>query len=430
MVEALQQKSLEQSHPTTGEVILSVRNVSKRFCRDLKRSLLYAVQDISGDVLGLRSECQKLRPNEFWALKDVSFCLRRGESLGLVGKNGSGKSTLLRIIAGLIKPDSGSVEVNGRIAPLIALGAGFNPVLTGRENIYANMSILGLSKQEIDQRLDEVVEFAEIRDAIDSPVRTYSSGMAARLGFSCAIHTEPEILLLDEVLAVGDSRFQAKCCRKLHELQEKQTTFILVSHDAHTILTVCDTAVYLNRGKMVSQGETATVMKLYEEELFATENTATKSVALTADKKPGLADSGFSILAVFFRDGNGDVIETPISGEETELCIECQISQEIHNAGITASIKGLAGGGQTILLMNCLQDRTPLNFHKPGIYEIRISMPYLGLKYGKYVLDIYAKRDGLYHLDMMEEIQFSVKAKDGVNNGCFYQKRNWNIVTK
>ncbi|MEL6502772.1 MAG: ABC transporter ATP-binding protein, partial [Cyanobacteria bacterium J06623_1] len=179
---------------------------------------------------------------EFWALSDISFELKKGEALGLVGKNGSGKSTLLRIIAGLIKPDTGTVRVKGRIAPLIALGAGFNPILTGRENIYANMSILGLSKREIDERFAEVVEFAEIGEAINAPVRSYSSGMAARLGFASAIHTEPDIILIDEVLAVGDSKFKTKCYNKLHELRQKRKSFIMVSHSSHAIATVCESA--------------------------------------------------------------------------------------------------------------------------------------------------------------------------------------------
>ncbi|MEC4816626.1 MAG: ABC transporter ATP-binding protein, partial [Scytonema sp. PMC 1069.18] len=216
-----------------SDIVLSVHGVSKKFCRNLKRSLLYGVRDITSELLGLREKNDELRPKEFWALKDISFQLRRGEALALVGKNGSGKTTLLRIIAGLIKPDTGFVEINGRVAPLIALGAGFNPVLTGRENIYANMAILGLSNKEIDKRFDEVVEFAEIEDAIDAPVQSYSSGMAARLGFSCAIHTEPEILLIDEVLAVGDVKFRLKCSRKLSQLQNYGTSFILVSHNSY-----------------------------------------------------------------------------------------------------------------------------------------------------------------------------------------------------
>ncbi len=196
MINTTPAKVIEPS-PSNDEVVLSVEGVSKKFCRDLKRSLFYGVQDIAGELTGVRQKSDRLRNKEFWALDNVSFELRKGEALGLVGKNGSGKSTLLRIIAGLIKPDLGTVKVTGRVAPLIALGAGFNPILTGRENIYANMSILGLSTKEIDEKFDDVVEFAEIGEAIDAPVQTYSSGMAARLGFASAIHTEPDILLIE-----------------------------------------------------------------------------------------------------------------------------------------------------------------------------------------------------------------------------------------
>jgi len=230
------------------DAVIVVEQVSKKFCRDLKRSLFYGIQDIAADLGGWRRRSESLRQGEFWALKDVSFQLRRGEALGLVGTNGAGKSTLLRIISGLIKPDTGCVRIRGRLAPLIALGAGFNPILTGRENIYANMSILGVSTREIKQRFDQVVEFAEIWEAIDAPVQSYSSGMAARLGFACAIYTEPDILLIDEVLAVGDARFKAKCYRRLYELRQKGTSFILVNHSSQAILNTCDTAIYLSPG--------------------------------------------------------------------------------------------------------------------------------------------------------------------------------------
>ncbi|WNZ43972.1 ABC transporter ATP-binding protein [Leptolyngbya boryana CZ1] len=267
-----------QSSPTAipssaqQDVILSVDGLSKKFCRDLKRSLFYAIQDIGSELVGRKQRSSVLRPREFWALDDVSFQLKRGEALGLVGKNGSGKSTLLRIISGLIKPDRGQVEVHGRVAPLIALGAGFNPILTGRENIYANMSILGLTKQQIDGCFDQVLDFAEINDSIDAPVQSYSSGMAARLGFACAIHTEPDILLIDEVLAVGDLRFRAKCYRRLAELRDRGVAFVLVSHSSNSILSKCENAVYLSKGKLIMLSDVENFLLSHDENVVTLEN--------------------------------------------------------------------------------------------------------------------------------------------------------------
>ena len=259
-------------HSSDDDVVLSVQGVSKKFCRSLKRSLFYGVQDIASELVGVRKDNNKLRKDEFWALQDVSFELKRGESLGLVGANGSGKTTLLRIISGLIKPDTGSVKITGRVAPLIALGAGFNPILTGRENIYVNMSILGLSKEEIDERFDEVVDFAEIGDAIDAPVQTYSSGMAARLGFACAIHTEPDVLLIDEVLAVGDLSFRAKCLNKFAELKTK-VVIILVSHSMPRLSRVADCMIVMSRGKICFEGlDIAKGINVYQDTLSEKKN--------------------------------------------------------------------------------------------------------------------------------------------------------------
>jgi lipopolysaccharide transport system ATP-binding protein len=407
------------------DVVLSVNGVSKKFCRDLKRSLLYGMQDISAEVLGLRQNVDTLRAKEFWALKDVSFQLRKGEALGLVGKNGSGKSTLLRIIAGLIRPDAGSIEVNGRVAPLIALGAGFNPILTGRENVYANMSILGLTKQEIDDRFDEVIDFAEIGEAIDSPVQSYSSGMAARLGFASAIYTAPDILLIDEVLAVGDSRFRGKCFRKLHELRRKNTSFILVSHDSHTILTVCDSAVYLNLGISKAIGNTPEVMQKYEEDLFINDFNAKNGQ--TYLEQPKSEDSEFSITNIFFRNAKGKKIDSPTSGEDTYLCISCKVDQDIDNVGCSLIFNELATGGESILSMNSYNDRKLLTFTR-GEHELQIKLSHLGLRLGVYSLNIYFKRDTLYHLNMFEAFQFQVLSKEVASKSLFYQPREWLLV--
>ncbi|NJN27804.1 MAG: ABC transporter ATP-binding protein [Cyclobacteriaceae bacterium] len=229
------------------EVLVKVEGVSKKFCRDLKRSLWYGVKDISSELIG-SSKSGQLRKNEFWAVDDVSFELRRGECLGLIGHNGAGKSTLLKILNGLIKPDKGRITMHGRIGALIELGAGFNPILTGRENIYNNGAVLGFSKKEIAAKFDAIVEFAEIDDFIDTPVQNYSSGMKVRLGFAVAAQMEPDVLLIDEVLAVGDIGFQTKCFNRIMELL-KGSAVIFVSHSMPMVGRLCNGLLLMDHGR-------------------------------------------------------------------------------------------------------------------------------------------------------------------------------------
>lgn len=243
-----------KSQPDNKEVLVRVENVSKKFCRSLKKSLWYGIKDIGSELTGRKYE-HELRPDEFWSMKDISFELRRGECLGLIGRNGAGKTTLLRMLNGLIKPDRGSIEINGKVGGLIALGAGFNPILTGRENIYVNGSILGLSKAEIDAKLEEIIEFAELGEFIDAPVQTYSSGMTVRLGFAVAVVLiEPDILLLDEVLAVGDMGFVLKCFRKI-DLLIPRCAVIFVSHSMPQVSRIATDIVLLEKGQPVYQGK-------------------------------------------------------------------------------------------------------------------------------------------------------------------------------
>lgn len=246
------------------EVLVKVESVSKKFCRDLKKSLWYGVQDIGEELFGRNKAKGDLRPEEFWALKDISFELRRGECLGLIGRNGAGKTTLLRMLNNLIKPDTGRVVIRGTVGALIALGAGFNPVLTGGENIYVYGAVLGLSKDEIDAKFDEIVDFAELWDFIDSPVQTYSSGMQVRLGFSVATALEPDILLMDEILAVGDASFRNKCYKRLGQIRRNSAT-ILVSHSMEQILQNCSKCMVLEEGRVLFQGSTSTAIDLYEQ---------------------------------------------------------------------------------------------------------------------------------------------------------------------
>ncbi len=236
------------------ETLIKVENLSKKFCLDLKTSLWYGMKDMGSEMLGKKSiNHDNLRDKEFWAVKDVSFEVKRGECHGIIGRNGAGKSTLLKMLNGLIKPDQGRIEMHGRVGALIELGAGFNPILTGRENIFNNAAVLGFSKEETNQKLDAIIDFSEIRDFIDTPVQNYSSGMKVRLGFAVAAQMEPDILLIDEVLAVGDMGFILKCFNKMDELLSK-TALIFVSHNMPQVSRICSGLTVLNQGKSVFQG--------------------------------------------------------------------------------------------------------------------------------------------------------------------------------
>ncbi|MFT7689293.1 MAG: lipopolysaccharide transport system ATP-binding protein, partial [Candidatus Azotimanducaceae bacterium] len=244
--------------------LLSVESVAKKFCRSLKRSLWYGVSDIASDLLARNSDKLNLRKDEFLAISDASFGVHEGESVALIGRNGAGKSTLLKMINGLFRPDAGTITVNGRVSALIELGAGFNPILSGRENIYVNAAVLGMRKREVDRQLEEIIDFSELEEFIDSPLKNYSSGMKVRLGFAVASQLQPDLLLIDEVLAVGDAAFRAKCHRRLSKLLSQGTAFVLVSHSNHTLLATCTKGVVLDRGRVVANDNISVALSYYE----------------------------------------------------------------------------------------------------------------------------------------------------------------------
>lgn len=234
--------------------VIEFSNVSKSFPWHTGRVLLRT---------GLAQLFRGDRQKRFVALKHVSFRVERGESLGIIGPNGAGKSTLLSLVAGLAEPDEGTVTVNGRTAALLELGSGFHPDLTGRENVRLNASLLGFTRKQTEELFDRIVGFSEITDFIDEPLRTYSSGMVVRLAFSVAVHLEPEILLVDEVLAVGDAAFQAKCIEKIWELRNSGKTLLIVSHAPPALQEFCDRAIWLDRGELVMSGGVRDVTEAY-----------------------------------------------------------------------------------------------------------------------------------------------------------------------
>lgn len=228
---------------------------------------------------------RNLRYKEFWALKDVSFDITKGDRIGILGLNGAGKSTLLKCIAGVLKPAEGTVTVNGNVAPLLELGAGFDKDYSGAENIYLYGSMLGYSKAFIKEKFDEIVEFSELGEFINVPVKNYSSGMKARLGFSIATIVEPEILILDEVLSVGDAKFKKKSAAKLNGMMKQGVTVLLVSHSTEQVLSICNKAMILDHGKLLKQGDAKTICAEYEEMIGTGEKKSKEGAKKKAPKK-------------------------------------------------------------------------------------------------------------------------------------------------
>jgi len=237
--------------------VLTVENVSKQYRLHRERRLF-----------GERLRGESDESETFWALRDVSFAIKHGESFGVVGHNGAGKSSLLSVIAGTVHPSEGRVIRVGRVGGLLELGSGFHPDLTGLENIRLNASLLGMSRAELEQKLDAIIEFSELEQFINEPLRTYSSGMMGRLGFAVAVHYEPEVMLLDEVLAVGDAHFQQKCADEMKRLAESHVTFIFVSHNLAAVSNLCERSIRLDHGRLVDEGPTIDVVERYQASLL------------------------------------------------------------------------------------------------------------------------------------------------------------------
>lgn len=288
----------------SSDIAVKVENLSKCFhIYDRPRDRL--LQMFAGG--------RKQYYREFWALKNVSFEIKKGETVGIIGRNGSGKSTLLQMICGTLTPTSGTVEIQGRVAALLELGSGFNPEFTGRENVYMNAAVLGLSNEEVDACFNDIVAFAEISEFLDQPVKTYSSGMFVRLAFSVIVHVNADILVIDEALSVGDMHFQAKCMLKLKKMMESGVTVLFVSHDAGAVKALCNRAIYLERGKLVAIGPTDEVAEVYygagvksnQPVQCSPESTFTESERgfFTDDDLGGQRE--FSVRAAFHRVQNG-----------------------------------------------------------------------------------------------------------------------------
>ena len=348
---------------------------------------------------------------EFWALRDVSFEVRKGETVGIIGRNGSGKSTLLQIICGTVSPTEGTVSTHGRVAALLELGAGFNTEFTGRENVLLTAAILGFPQEIMQQRMDEVLAFSELGDFLDQPVKTYSSGMQARLAFSVAIHVDPEILIVDEALSVGDARFVAKCMRRIKQIQDRGATILFVSHDVGSVRTLCQRAIWLDSGKLVEDGDVFPISGRYMEMMFRDEETAeqgppkalevpAKTVEQSDDAPATSADAPAAhgldarpvthwgshrgvILAASVCDAQGMRRDTIAWGEPMEVLIDVRVPADIprEHLSLAFSIKDLRG---TDLLVSTTHDQ---GTHLPETESFRVRFRMDNhLVTGKYLL--------------------------------------------
>jgi ABC-type polysaccharide/polyol phosphate transport system ATPase subunit len=353
---------------------IDVDGVSKKFRMYKERN-----QSLKASLMRGR----RARYDEFWALRDVGFEIPHGSTFGLIGENGSGKSTLLKCLARILVPDSGSVRVNGSVAALLELGSGFHPELTGRENVHLNGSILGLSKREIERKFDEIVDFAGIEQFIDQPVKNYSSGMYVRLGFSVAINVDPDILLVDEVLAVGDAAFQAKCMEKFADFRADGKTVVLVSHAMGTMRTMCDHAAWLDHGRLVKSGP---AMSLVDD--YVDETRADRVDEPTGEHEAGRHGSGeATVERVELLDGGGrhttavhtgspatvrvhyrahTPVERPVFGLALEN-IDGVYVWAFHTRDAGLDVPRIAGAGY----IDCTIPRLPL---QPGTFDVVASV--------------------------------------------------------
>jgi len=382
-----------------AEPVVIVEGVSKKFARSLRKAMWYGLCDMFSLALiphrfrsngfGARvvdagrdgaaapaTRAPSLRQTEFWALKDVSFSLHAGECIGVVGANGAGKSTLFSVLSGIYGPSEGRVEIRGQLQALIALGAGFHPMLTGRENIYISAAVFGLTGAQIDQLLDRIIDFAELGDFIDAPVRSYSSGMLVRLGFSVAAYLDPDILLIDEVLAVGDSKFQVKCQDFTRKLWNSGKAIMLVSHYMHNIQGMCTKAIWLNQGRLMASGDVYEVTEMYQRHLF-------QSGGMT-DFRVKEATGGFAafIEQVDLQDESGRVLEAVDADQPFRVRINLNAAVPFACGRLYLCLISLAEN-ISVFAANMLEDGKAMVVGQ-GRNEVGLHLPGLPLRSGLY----------------------------------------------
>ena len=377
----------------------SVRDLVNRSLGNLKRTLVgTSHQENSDDV----------SPSEFWALKDVSFDVEPGEIIGIVGHNGAGKSTLLKILSRITWPTEGRILMNGRVASLLEVGTGFHQELTGRENIFLNGAILGMSKQEIRAKLDQIIEFSECSKFIDTPVKRYSSGMFVRLAFAVAAHLDPEIMIVDEVLAVGDIAFQKKCLGRMSEITSEGRTVLFVSHNLGMVGRICNRVVIMNRGQVERQGETHEMLMHYQ---GMNEEVHTSDSPLRRLNVPPQTESGATLVAVSAIDSNGSPLDEIRSCEPLRIRLSVETEQVGELTGFDLGIETSDGIKLTTLCSHLMLGQEFLPKEKS--FSVDLVIDELPLAAGEYRLSLKVTKPGTAVLyDNPQVADFTVSPND------------------
>jgi ABC-type polysaccharide/polyol phosphate transport system ATPase subunit len=371
---------------------------------------------------------------KFAALDQISFEIQQGESVGLIGPNGSGKTTTLKLISGITRATRGAVLVNGKVSALIELGAGFHPELSGRENIYFNAAILGMSRQEIEQRFDAIVDFSGLERFLDTPVKRYSSGMYCRLGFAVAAHVNPDVLLVDEVLAVGDAAFQAKCLRRMRGLQEEGTTVIFVTHNLGYLQRLCKRAVFLFQGKVVADGEVSEIIQAYRDHAAYSRGSRGEGPEGMDESLPYLAGADSlspsehtvaRITGVRFSNGRQESVAQVRTGAPLTVHVEYEACSSVEDANCEVWFYGL-DGSEYASFATVWDGLGPLYLDGSG--ELRLEIPSLCLMSGTYFVQVaISDQDGLSKYDLHWDRHKLVVLSGPTSHGLLYQPHHWSV---
>jgi len=390
--------------------VISVEGVSKKFilAHDRPRNLADAARGVF----------QRKQREDFWALKDVSFEVEQGEALGIIGHNGAGKSTMLKLLTRIMDPTKGRIRTRGRVSALIEVGAGFHPEMTGRENVYLNGSIIGMTRREIDRKFDEIVAFAELERFIDTPVKRYSSGMYARLGFAVAAHVDPEILIVDEVLSVGDENFQQKCQQRMAGLRSAGISVVFVSHNLSAVVALCDRAILINAGVLAADGESTDVVSRYRElprKAYYQQEWGGASA--------GASSTPVVITSVRLLGADGNAVDTFPIGEAMELEACLNVSTGIQAANVIAEVHR-ADGVKCAVFSSSVDGIAPSLCRGECIVRLHISC--CSLVPGRYsvsfgVLD----PDMVAHYDVWPHCADLVVSGDTLHRGVVWLEHDW-----